>query len=158
MMKRLAVAALVIATTLNGQAASWPQWGGPNRDFQLPSASVSPWPAGAAGPRQLWRRALGDGYSSIVTDGRTLYTLFKRGADTIVTALDSANGSTVWEAVFDATPLEKEKSEIDPVHGTAPASTPAIAGDRLFAVTFMGKLVALDRATGRAIWSQELWR
>jgi outer membrane protein assembly factor BamB len=138
--------------------SEWLQWGGPNRDFQLPASGIaSTWPT--AGPRQLWKRALGDGYSSVITDGRTLYTLFKRGTDTIVTALDAATGKTVWESAFDATIVsEEEKKEMDPVHGTAPASTPVISGDRLFAITYMGRLVALDRRTGRTIWSQELWR
>jgi outer membrane protein assembly factor BamB len=135
----------------------WLQWGGPNRDFQLPAANLAAWPSD--GPRRLWKRSLGDGYSSVVTDGRTLYTLFKRGTDTVVTALDAGTGKTVWESTFDAAIVSaKEKEEIDPVHGTAPASTPVIAGDRLFAITFMGRLVALDRNTGRTIWAQELWR
>ncbi|SRR5579871_227184 len=142
----------------SGPQSEWLQWGGPNRDFQLPAGNLkAEWPA--AGPRQLWKRPLGDGYSSVVTDGRTLYTLFKRGSDTVITALDATTGKTIWESAFDsAIANSHEKEEIDPVHGTAPASTPVISGDRLFAVTFMGRLVALDRATGRTIWSQELWR
>jgi outer membrane protein assembly factor BamB len=141
-----------------GPPAEWLQWGGPNRDFQLPASGLAAsWPA--AGPRLLWQRPLGDGYSSIVTDGRTLYTLFKRRTDTVVTALRASTGKTVWETAFDAAVVsEKEKKEISPMNGTAPASTPVIAGDRLFAVTYMGRLVALDRNTGRTIWSQELWR
>jgi outer membrane protein assembly factor BamB len=135
----------------------WLQWGGPTRDFQVPDrALASLWPAG--GPRQIWKRKIGDGYSSIVTDGRTAYTLYKRGTDTIVLAMNAATGETVWEKVFDAAPAKDEVKEIDPVHGTAPASTPLIIADRLFAVTFMGRLVALDRNTGAVLWSQELWR
>lgn len=135
---------------------SWLQWGGPSRDFQLPSAKVAAWPE--SGPRQLWERKLGDGYSSIVTDGQTLYTLFRRGNGTVVVALAAGTGKTVWEQVFEETPNDKEKPEMDPVHGNAPSSTPVIVGDRLFTVTFLGRLVALDRATGRVIWSSELWR
>src|SRR5580658_9680703 len=142
----------------SGSRNDWLQWGGPNRDFQLPAAGLAAsWPA--AGPRQLWKRSLGDGYSSVITDGRTLYTLFKRGTDTVVTALDATTGKTVWESTFDAAIASAhEKEEIDPVHGTAPASTPVISGDRLFAITYMGRLLALDRKTGRTQWSQELWR
>jgi len=138
--------------------SEWLQWGGPNRDFQLPASGIAAtWPV--TGPRQLWKRSLGDGYSSVVTDGRALYTLFKRGTDTVVTALDATTGKTLWESAFDAAVVsEEEKKEIDPVHGTAPASTPVISGDRLFAITYMGRLVALDRHSGRTIWAQELWR
>ena len=135
----------------------WFQWGGPTRDFQAPARELaSSWPT--AGPRQIWTRKLGDGYSSIVTDGRTAYTLYKRGTDTVIVALNAATGETFWEKVFDAAPTKEEMKEIDPVHGTAPASTPLIVGGRLFVVTFMGQLVALDRKTGRVEWSEELWR
>src|SRR5207237_4770813 len=109
-------------------------------------------------PRVIWKRKLGDGYSSIVTDGRTAYTLYKRGSDTVVIAMNAATGETVWEKIFDSAPTKEESKEIDPVHGTAPASTPLIIGDRLYAVTFMGRLVALDRKSGTVEWSQELWR
>jgi len=141
-----------------GPASEWLQWGGPTRDFQLPASGLAAtWPA--SGPRQLWKRPLGDGYSTVLTDGRTLYTLFKRGANTVVTALDTATGNTVWETAFDEPLLTKDEKEyMDLVHGNAPASTPVISGDRLFAITYMGRLVALNRATGRTIWSQELWR
>src|SRR5262249_21988544 len=54
-------------------AAAWPQWGGPNRNFAVPAVDLATaWPAG--GPRRLWQRPLGDGFSSIVTDGTSLYT------------------------------------------------------------------------------------
>ena len=105
----------------------WLQWGGPARDFQLDSDALQGWPAN--GPKQLWKRELGDGYSSIVTDGKTAYTLFKRGTDTVVVALEAATERTVWEKTFDAKPAKEEEKDIDPVHGTAPASTPIVAGD-----------------------------
>ena len=134
--------------------AEWPQWGGPNRDFHLDGQDLN-WPA--EGPRQLWKRELGDGYSSIVTAGKLAYTLFKRGTDTVVIALDSDTGKTIWERAFDAKPV-KEKDEMNPVQGTTPASTPLIVGDRLFAITYLGRLVALDRNSGELLWSEELWR
>jgi hypothetical protein len=134
----------------------WPQWGGPARDFQLPAANVSAWTA--RGPKQLWKRELGDGYASFVTDGKIVYTTFKRGTETVIIALDGATGATQWERAYSETPNEKEKPEMDPVHGTAPSSTPLLIGDRLYAVTFLGKLVAMNRAKGEEVWSHQLWR
>jgi outer membrane protein assembly factor BamB len=139
---------------LSDPPGAWTQWGGPTRDFQSPSTKLADsWPA--SGPRRIWKRTLGDGYSSVVTDGQTLYTLYKRGTDTIVIALEKNTGRTVWEKAFDAAAI---KEEMDPVHGTAPAATPIIVGDRLFAITYMGRLIALNRSNGELIWSQELWR
>ena len=133
---------------------SWPQWGGPSRNFESPSTGLADsWPQ--AGPKRLWKRTLGDGYSSVVTDGQTIYTLYKRGTDSVIVALEKTTGNTVWEKAFDAAAV---KEEMDPAHGTAPSATPLIVGDRLFAITYMGRLVALNRTTGDLLWSQELWR
>jgi outer membrane protein assembly factor BamB len=75
-----------------------------------------------------------------------------------VIALDAATGKTVWEKAFDAEPTPAEAKEMDLEHGLGPGSTPLIDRDRLFAITFMGRLVALDRKDGRVVWSQELIR
>jgi len=57
-------------------AAGWPQWGGPNRDFKAASTGLATaWPS--SGPREVWSRPLGDGYSAIAESGGTLYTLYR---------------------------------------------------------------------------------
>ena len=76
------VAALALALTLARSrrmpALAWPQWGGPNRNFVTGAADLAAsWPA--AGPRRIWARPLGDGFSSIVTDGSdSLHALSRR--------------------------------------------------------------------------------
>lgn len=53
----------------------WPQWGGPGRDFKVSTDGLAKkWPED--GPKKLWVRDLGDGYSSIVSDGGKLYTMY----------------------------------------------------------------------------------
>jgi outer membrane protein assembly factor BamB len=141
---------------LAGDPAIWTQWGGPTRDFHYPSSGITAWKE--TGPRRLWTREFGDGYSSILSDGPRLYIVYKRGASTVFSALESATGKPIWERAFEETPNEAEKKEMDPVHGTAPSSTPVLVGDRLFAVTFLGRLVAMNRDTGAVLWSEELWR
>lgn len=124
----------------------WPQWGGPNRDFRAASLTLAPWPA--SGPKILWKRTLGDGYASFVSDGKAVYTTFRKGERTAVVALNPETGATVWETAFDSPFI---KGEMNPSMGTAAASTPLLSGGRLYAVTFTGLLVALDRASGRTI-------
>ncbi len=136
--------------------ALWLQWGGPTRDFRYPSSEIAAWKEG--GPRRLWERQLGDGYSSILMDGKRVYFVHKRGGSTVFSALDPVTGKTIWERAFEESPNEVEKKEMDPVHGDAPASTPVLVGDRLFGVTFMGQLVALHRDTGSILWTEQLWR
>jgi outer membrane protein assembly factor BamB len=135
-------------------AGEWTQWGGPTRDFRIaaPPALSTSWPA--SGPPRLWRRALGDGYSSIVTADDTLYTMYRRGAQDVVIALDAASGKTVWETPIDA----PQPPGYNTSAGTGPFTTPLIAGSRLFTVTVRGHFVALDRKTGKRLWSHELWK
>ncbi|MEO8027787.1 MAG: PQQ-binding-like beta-propeller repeat protein [Bryobacteraceae bacterium] len=135
---------------------TWSQWGGPTRDFKIaPAPSLAAtWPA--TGPKALWRRELGDGYSSFVSDnGSHLFTLYKKGETTVVLALEAGTGKTLWETTFDSPFI---KGEMNPTMGTAPASTPLVSGDRVFAITFTGRLVSLDRKTGKSIWEQDLWK
>jgi hypothetical protein len=68
-----AVWAMTLVAILTGtiDRTAWPQWGGPTRTFVVDARELATsWPAG--GPRRLWQRPLGEGYSPIVTDGRTL--------------------------------------------------------------------------------------
>lgn len=132
----------------------WSQWGGPGRDFHAPPAKLAEsWPAG--GPKQLWSRQLGDGFSAVVTDGKTLYTMYRGdGNQNIAAAIDPANGKTLWERPLDATPLANMFLD----YGKGPNSTPLIAGSRLFVATFTGQFAALDRNSGKMLWYKELWK
>src|SRR5216683_3752768 len=74
----------------------WLQWGGPSRNFQTDSAGLADhWPA--AGPRVLWKRALGEGYSSILVENGVLYTMYGRPHEEVVLAASAVTGKTIWE-------------------------------------------------------------
>ena len=86
--------------------SSWPQWGGPNRDFTSPSTGLAnSWPAG--GPPVVWSRPLGLGHSAIVAEAGRLYTMYRPGkeisrrgpwqATERVVAIEAAGGKTLWE-------------------------------------------------------------
>ena len=70
----ITVLAVVLAPSpVHGQG-DWLQLGGPTRDFRVEQGQVaSEWPA--EGPRELWRRTLGEGYSSVLARGATLITM-----------------------------------------------------------------------------------
>ncbi len=133
------------------EPAAWPQWGGPTRDFQAQSKGLAThWPQ--EGPRKLWSRPLGEGHSAIVSDGSTLYTMYHKGNNEVVTALDAENGKTRWEFPY-AAPLP---DKFDLEYGPGPDSTPALVGDRLYAVGITLKLHCLDKTTGKLIWAHDL--
>lgn len=135
-----------------GRDTSWPQWGGPSRNFVVDApALATTWPEG--GPRRLWQRPLGDGFSTIVTDGATLYTLYHQERDDVAVALDAASGSTKWETRYAAPFRELCSQQLGP----APRSAPLITGDRLVTISAGGLVNAFDRSTGRILWSHDLF-
>jgi outer membrane protein assembly factor BamB len=170
--KRLAMTAVLLAGAAVGRAqapaaSGWPQWGGPNRDFTAASPPLATsWPSG--GPREVWSRSLGDGYSAIAESGGTLYTMYRpakgivrtmvdrvwpSGSPEVVVALDAASGRTLWEHAYDA----PEVSGMNMEYGPGPHATPLVADGRVYAVGATGKLHALDAKTGRVAWSRDLY-
>jgi outer membrane protein assembly factor BamB len=138
-----------------GAAASWPQWGGPSRNFVVDAKGLSAaWPS--TGPKQLWTRALGEGHSSILVENGRLYAMYRpagmlslvrRAQEEVVAALDAATGRTIWEFKYPSS-----TSGVDFSQGAGPHATPLLAGDRLFAASTRRELIALDKTTGQRVW------
>ncbi len=143
---------LALATS-PAQAADWPQWGGPSRDFHAPDAALSrEWPAD--GPKRLWSRELGEGYSGIAAAGGRLYTMYRvRDEEEIVAAFSAATGELLWEHRY-ATPMP-EGMRLG--YGKGPHSTPLVAAGSLFTVGTTARMWALDAETGAPLWSHDLW-
>ena len=149
----VAVLAVATLTASGGErgGGAWPQWGGPTRNFVAPDVKIADaWPAG--GPRTAWRRPLGDGFSAIVTDGTTLYTSYRDGASDVAVALSAADGHTVWEARYPAPFTETCSERL----GDAPRAAPLLAGDRLITVSAGGRMVSIDRRSGKEQWRADL--
>lgn len=139
-----AAGAFMVVLLAGSASAQWPQWGGPNRDFHSPATGLAEeWPE--AGPRKIWERALGAGYSSIVADGGRLFTMYRSGDDEVVVALHAKTGATEWEHKY----RTASGSE-------APNSTPTIEGNRLYTLGVTGVLCALDKNSGKLAWSHDL--
>ncbi len=137
--------------SVQAQSSGWPQWGGPQRNFMIEAKGLADsWPA--AGPKRLWGRDLGEGHSSIAVDQGRLYTMYSKGDQESVIALDAATGKTIWEHAYEA-PTAGLKLE----NGKGPHSTPLLVGNMLFTVGVIGKMHALDKATGKVVWSHDLY-
>ena len=147
------VVTLALGMTVPALAAdkTWPQWGGPTRDFKVADADLADrWPA--EGPKRLWQRPLGEGYSAIVTDGDRLFTMYRDGDDEIIVALDAGTGKTIWEHRCPAAPSEDQTADF----GQGPNAAPLLMGDRLIAVGFTGSMHCLDAKSGEVHWSHDL--
>src|SRR5262249_59917440 len=125
----------------------WTQWGGPNRNFQTEATGLKDqWPA--TGPRVIWKRELGEGYSSPVVEGGALYTMYGKPRREIALGADAATGNTLWEH---ATSMSFNSDA--PEQGNGPYATPLVVGDRLFTAGVAGRLQCLEKKTGKLLWT-----
>lgn len=124
-------------------AADWPQWMGPHGDATAEDGGRL---LGDVELRELWRHDAGRAYSSVSVVGSRAFTLEYDGeAYDHVLALDAETGRTVWRRAI---------GPGDP--RLVPASTPAAAGGRVFAMTAFAVLVALDAENGKTLWKNDL--
>lgn len=134
-----------------GIDTAWRQWAGPSRNFVAPASKLAErW--AESGPKELWRRELGGGHSSILFDAGVLYTMYRSGEHDVVAAISAETGETVWETRYEA-PM---KPDMDLTFGPGPHATPLIAGDRIFTVNATVVVHALDKKTGAVLWKRDL--
>jgi outer membrane protein assembly factor BamB len=138
-------------TQNRSKGVPWTQWGGPHRNFHTEATGLKDtWPA--TGPRVVWKRALGEGYSSTPVENGVLYTMYGKPREEVVIAAEAESGKTLWEH---ATPMTFQSDA--PEMGNGPYATPLIAGNRVFTAGVAGRLQCLDKKTGKLLWTQELW-
>ncbi len=126
--------------------SDWPQFLGPQRNgHSTETGLINTWPEN--GPKEVWRKPGGVGMSGLVIQGPTVVTLVQKQEQQWLLALDAKTGDTKWE-----TPLAPEYRN---GMGNGPRGTPAISGDRVFAFTGEGILVAAELATGKIVWSKD---
>jgi outer membrane protein assembly factor BamB len=121
------------------------QFLGPQRLAVLPDAHLArDWKAHP--PREVWRKAVGTGWSAFAVVGDYAITQEQRGPDECVVCYRIPDGAEVWVHT-DAARFDKT------LGGPGPRATPTIAGGRVYSVGATGILNCLDGATGQAVWS-----
>jgi outer membrane protein assembly factor BamB len=129
----------------------WTQWGGPHRNFQTEAAGLKDtWPA--TGPRVMWKRPLGEGYSAPVVENGVIYTMYGKPKQEFVLAANAETGATIWEQGGAMTFVSDAGAEM----GNGPYASPLIVGDRLFTAGVAGRLQCLDKKSGKVLWTQQL--
>lgn len=142
---------LTMPLTALAQSSDWAQWGGPHRNFTSEAQGLATnWPA--TGPRRIWQRELGEGYSAIAVERGMLFTMYRKGENEVVVALDAATGKTAWEYSY-AAPFSPD---YDMSNGPGPHATPLVTGNFVFASGATGKLHCLDKKSGKVLWSHDL--
>jgi outer membrane protein assembly factor BamB len=147
----LALCLLTMKTAALAQSSDWAQWGGPHRNFTSDVKGLATtWPV--TGPRRLWKRELGEGYSGVAVEHGKLFTMYRKGENEIVVALDATTGKTLWEYSY-AAPFSPE---YDMTNGPGPHATPLVSGNLVFTSGATGKLNCLDKKSGKPLWSHDL--
>ena len=145
---RLLVLAVLTAGTSRVVAADWPQFLGPERNgvYRGPALSEA-W--GSGGPRVVWRRNVGQGFSGpVVAQGKVV--LFHRaGREEVVEALDPRTGATSWRFAYPTTYRD------DFGFDEGPRAVPVVMNGIIYTFGAEGRLSAIDLASGKSLWSED---
>src|SRR5579883_2836778 len=91
----LPTATALLGLTLLAPAADWPQFLGPARDgTSTEKGLLATWPK--KGPKQLWEKKVGEGFSGPVVAGSYLVLFHRIKDNEVVEALDPATGKQKW--------------------------------------------------------------
>ena len=132
-----------------GEADTWSQWRGPNRDG---SVSGGAWPDGLRGSKltELWRVELPPSYSGPVVSSDRVFATYTRGkTHEGVRAFDRRNGKEVWKAEWKGA---MKVAGLGTSMGSWIRATPAYDGKHLFVAGMPDLLVCLDSRTGGERW------
>lgn len=136
--------------------AEWPQWGGPDRNFAVDTSRLADqWPEG--GPKRLWHRPLGTGYSGIAVDDGVLYTMYRterKDTDEYTVALDAKTGKTLWKNKHSAA-VPSETNDFG-TRFTGPNATPLVVGDHLYTIGRNAMLFCFRKTDGKVLWEHAL--
>ena len=127
----------------------FPQFLGPLRRSEINSVRLSPdWQINP--PQEVWRRAIGAGWSGFAAVNGYAVTMEQRGDSELVTCYEIATGDLKWSN----TALTRHSSALGYV---GPRSTPTIHKGRVYALGATGILRCLDGANGRLVWNRDLF-
>jgi outer membrane protein assembly factor BamB len=128
-------------------AADWPGFRGPERDGVVRVAvDLKDF---ATPPKELWRRPVGPGWSSLCVVGDLLWTQEQRGEEELVTCYRASTGDLLW-------------THADPVRfyegtsGLGPRATPTFHDGRIYSFGGTGILNCLDAASGKLLWKVDV--
>jgi outer membrane protein assembly factor BamB len=128
-------------------ADDWNQWRGSERNG---ISNETGWSAtwSADGPKQLWKVAVGIGYTSVSVSNGFLYTMGNTNKTDTVYCLDANKGTEIWKYSY---PCAAEGAGYP-----GPASTPTIDGNSVYTLSREGHLFCFDAKTGQIKWSKNI--
>jgi hypothetical protein len=137
----------VAAISEETDEGDWLSFRGPNCDSRVPGVTFATnWDEEP--PKELWRQAIGLGWSSFTVVGDYFFTQEQRGEEELVVCYEADTGKQVWTNGVTA--------RFDETHGSGPRATPTFHEGNLYVQGAMGALQCVDASTGETIWKREL--
>jgi outer membrane protein assembly factor BamB len=132
---------------LNSPTDDWPAFLGPNGTGVTRDAGIADrW--AEAGPRVVWSKKIGDGYSAPSVRGEKLvYHNVSIGGDA-VECVRADSGEPVWKFLY---PGAAGRG----LYGDGPRATPLLTENRCYAFDTDGRLLCLDLQSGKEIWQRD---
>lgn len=129
-------------------AQDWPQFLGPTRNgVSTETGLLDKFPA--TGPKTLWELKTGPGYAAPSITGEQLILFHRTNDYEIIQSLHATTGQPGWLYTY---PSHYE----DPYgYNNGPRCTPLLTSNRCYTFGAEGKLLCLDRLTGRLLWQRD---
>ena len=141
------IAEVKVDTKIAG-AADVPQFFGPDRDGMVRGANLArDW--NAQPPKELWRQAIGEGWSAFAVVQDKAFTQEQRGDAELVSCYELLTGRLLW-AHTNLVRFSEWQG------GDGPRATPTIHDGKVFAIGGTGILDCLDADDGHSLWSRDV--
>lgn len=125
----------------------WPGFRGPARDGRVDGVRFSTnW--NEAAPKEVWRKRVGLGYSSLAVAGDYVFTQEQRQKNEVVACYRASTGEEIWDNLIEA--------RFEDSTGIGPRATPAFEAGKLYTQGATGFLQCLDASTGAVIWKKDV--
>jgi outer membrane protein assembly factor BamB len=134
----------------SGLTNDFPQFMGPLRNATVLNGPKLARDWSAQPPQKLWRQPIGPAWSGFAVVGSRALTQEQRGAEEIVVCYDLFTGAVLW------THADRERYHTT-IAGEGPRCTPSIVGQQVVTLGGTGLLNCLELATGRRLWSRNLF-
>lgn len=130
----------------------WLSFRGGDREGVVSGITLPDWTTSP--PKEVWRRRVGPGWSSVIAVGDYLFTQEQREDREAVICYNAKTGDEVW---VHSSQECAERFE-DSLSGTGPRATPTFHQNRIYSFGAKGQLECLDAVTGQPHWSQAVFK